>query len=82
MLLVPKISNNLLVQIFTTRGASDPNDAGMVESGLSIYFIWHLANSNQTYGYGDMGGWENSRTAAAGAAAAAGGAAAAAAAAA
>ena len=58
----------LLVPIFTTRMASDPKVMGTVESGSSRRFIWHLAKSNQTYGYGDIKCQENS----AGAAAAAG----------
>ena len=42
------------VPIFTTRGAGDPSVIGTIETSLSVWFIWHLEKSNQTYGYGNI----------------------------
>ena len=42
---------------------------GTIESSSLRLFFWDLAKSDQTYCYGDIKGWENSR----GGAAAAGG---------
>ena len=46
--------------IFTTRGASDPKVRGTIASGSLRPLIWHLAKSNQTYGYGGINCQENS----------------------
>ena len=32
-----------------------------IETSLSRWFIWHLANSSQTYCYGNVNCWRNSR---------------------
>ena len=34
------------------QGGVDPKVMGTVESGWSRHFFWHLAMSDQTYGYG------------------------------
>ena len=46
--------------------ASDSKVMGTVESSSSICFIWHIAMSNLTYGYGDINCWGNSGAAATG----------------
>ena len=45
---------------FHHQGASDPKVRGTIASGLLRPLIWHLAKSNQTYGYGGINCQENS----------------------
>ena len=69
---IKKTVKYFLVPIFTTRGASNPNNFGMVEFGLSRSFFWHLAKSDWTYSSWDINCQENSGAGAAGAVAAVG----------
>ena len=54
-----KSSNNFLMPIFITRGATYPKVMHTVESSLLRQFFWHLAKSNWTYSSKDIKCQEN-----------------------
>ena len=56
---------------FHHQGGIDPKAMGTIESVSLRHFFWPLAKSDQTYGYGDIKCWGNSRGGAAGGGAAA-----------